>query len=520
MIEYTVTQITDNNFNDLFAKISGNNIVWTANGGNDGNDPEIFFYNGTDIVQLTDNEVFDSFPQISGNNLIWQQSPNNPSDDLSGTTELIFYDGTTTTSLASIDSTFSPAISGNNVVWGEETLVTEGDTTSIAEGPIFLFNGTDTIQLTDSGFFNSTFLGTNSEAIDGDRVVWTELGQVFLYDGVNATQITDNNLSNSDPIVSANNIAWNSINFFTDTGERLEDEEISSSREVFFYNGTDTVQLTDNNVEDRVLGISDNGVAWESGNNLDRAELFFYNGTETIQLTDGDPATNNFFGGISGSNVVWSEDDGNDLEIFLYDGNTTTQLTENDTEELANDIDGNTVVWEGNKESSASESDAEIFLATLDTTDGSENNSATVYRFLNNDTGVHFYTASETEKDAVEELANFSFEGASYRGVDSLTGQESLPVYRFFNQDTGVHLYTISETERETVAELPNYSFEGEAFSAYDSAIEGSIPVYRFFNPTTGAHFYTPSAVERDFVASDLPNYQSEGIAYYALSIE
>ena len=514
-MEYTITQITDNNFNDIFAQVSGENLVWIAG---DGNDPEIFFYDGTDIVQLTDNEVFDRLPQISGNNLIWQQSSNDPSDDPSTTTELVFYDGTTTTTLASINGVFSPAIDGNNVVWGEPNQVSGDNIPGISEGPIFLYNGTETIQLSDSGYFESTFFGINSEAISGDKVVWTELGQVFLYDGVNTTQITDNNLSNSNPIVSGNNIAWNSINFFTEAGEGLEDEEISKAREIFFYNGTDIVQLTDNNVADRVAGISDNGVVWGSGDDFDRAELFFYNGTETIQLTDGDPATNNFFGGISGSNVVWSEDDGNDLEIFLYDGNTTTQLTDNDTEELANDIDGNNIVWEGNIERTGSESDVEVFLASLNT--NNENNSATVYRFLNNDTDVHFYTANEVEKDAVEELANFSFEGASYQGVDPLTGQESLPVYRFLNQDTGVHLYTISETERETVAELPNFSFEGEAFSAYDSAIEGSIPIYRFFNPTTGAHFYTPSATERDFVDSELPNYQSEGIAYYALPIE
>ena len=44
--------------------------------------------------------------------------------------------------------------------------------------------------------------------------------------------------------------------------------------------------------------------------------------------------------------------------------------------------------------------------------------------------------------------------------------------------------------------------------------------MYRFYNSTTGAHFYTPSAVERDVVIDELPHFKSEGIAYYALSIE
>ena len=144
------------------------------------------------------------------------------------------------------------------------------------------------------------------------------------------------------------------------------------------------------------------------------------------------------------------------------------------------------------------------------------NQGTTVYRFFNNQTGVHFYTANEVERDAVGQLSNYSFEGISYNAVDPLTGG-GVPVYRFLNQNTGVHLYTISEAERDATANLANFSFEGEAFFAYSTQVEGSIPIYRFFNSTTGAHFYTPSELERDTVVNNLPDFQSEGIAYYAL---
>ena len=144
-----------------------------------------------------------------------------------------------------------------------------------------------------------------------------------------------------------------------------------------------------------------------------------------------------------------------------------------------------------------------------------------VYRFFNNDTGVHFYTSNEAERDAVLELPNYSFEGASYESVNPLTGNpEPSPVYRFLNQDTGVHLYTISEVEKDATQKLNNFSFEGEAFFAYENEVDSSIPIYRFFNTTSGAHFYTPSATERDSVEANLPDFQSEGIAYYALPID
>ncbi len=143
----------------------------------------------------------------------------------------------------------------------------------------------------------------------------------------------------------------------------------------------------------------------------------------------------------------------------------------------------------------------------------------TIYRFFNNDTGVHFYTASDTEKNYVRQnLSGFLYEGASYQSVDPLIGAgEPLPVYRFLNLETGVHLYTISENERERVANSDNFVYEGEAFFAYETQVAGSIPIYRLYNSATGAHFYTPSVTERNSVDNDLSEFISEGIAYYVL---
>lgn len=67
---------------------------------------------------------------------------------------------------------------------------------------------------------------------------------------------------------------------------------------------------------------------------------------------------------------------------------------------------------------------------------------------------------------------------------------------------------------------MSNYSLEGEAFYGYAEEVAGSIPVHRFYNSTIGAHFYTPTEAEREAVATGLPDYQYEGIAYYALPSE
>ena len=147
---------------------------------------------------------------------------------------------------------------------------------------------------------------------------------------------------------------------------------------------------------------------------------------------------------------------------------------------------------------------------------------STVYRFLNEDLGVHLYTSSEREREFIaDNLDNYTSEGSSYVSVDPFTGNpDPAKVYRFRNLDTGTHLYTISEREREFIEDnLDNYTLEDGSFFVYTEEQPDTIPVYRFFNPDTGTHFYTPSEQEKDFVENSLPNYQSEGIAYYTFPI-
>ncbi|MEO0835276.1 MAG: peroxidase family protein [Cyanobacteria bacterium J06642_3] len=156
------------------------------------------------------------------------------------------------------------------------------------------------------------------------------------------------------------------------------------------------------------------------------------------------------------------------------------------------------------------------------TSDGDQ--ASIVHRFFIPSVGSHFYTASEVEKQAViDNLPNYVYEGASYQAASSPQTDDSLtvaqPVYRFFNQNTGVHLYTISEVEKNYVQDnLSNYAFENVAFYAYDTPQENSIELYRFYHSEGDFHFYTPSADEKDYVVDNLPQYQLEGdggVAYY-----
>ena len=141
-----------------------------------------------------------------------------------------------------------------------------------------------------------------------------------------------------------------------------------------------------------------------------------------------------------------------------------------------------------------------------------------VYRFLNRSTSVHFYTASEAEKaNVVDTLSStYSLEGVAY-SLDTSAAANTAPLYRFYNVKKGVHFYTASEEERDTLLNTMGdvYRYDGVACNI-SLTPTGSQPVYRFYNVKKGVHFYTASLAERDSVESRLSGtYRYEGVAYY-----
>ena len=141
-----------------------------------------------------------------------------------------------------------------------------------------------------------------------------------------------------------------------------------------------------------------------------------------------------------------------------------------------------------------------------------------VYRFYNPSTGVHFYTASEAEKNnvAANLSATFTFEGVAY-ATDTAAAANNTPLYRFYDFKRGVHFYTADEAEKNRVISTlgGTYRYEGVAFNV-SLAEAGGQPVYRFYNFQKGVHFYTASLAERDDVVKRLGYiYRYEGAAYY-----
>ena len=132
-----------------------------------------------------------------------------------------------------------------------------------------------------------------------------------------------------------------------------------------------------------------------------------------------------------------------------------------------------------------------------------------MYRIYNPNSGEHFYTANEEERDNIVEA------GWNYEGIGWIAPIISdTPVYRLYNANVGDHLYTTSIRERDNLIKA---GWRDEGIGWYSVETE-QVPLYRLYNPNAlqaGAHHYTADAAERDYLIS--LGWRDEKIGWYGL---
>ncbi|XQQ05087.1 MAG: hypothetical protein EDM05_63855 [Leptolyngbya sp. IPPAS B-1204] len=148
------------------------------------------------------------------------------------------------------------------------------------------------------------------------------------------------------PLVSGSNMVW----------QGPGGSDGGADNEIFFSDGITTKQLTQNAVDDKVLGISGNRVVWASQVGAADSkgatyELFESNGTTTNRLTNN--AVNEEFVGVDGEHLFWISPIGplNQYgypthEVFYAKNGAVRQLTNNRVDETVSDFEAGTAVWE------------------------------------------------------------------------------------------------------------------------------------------------------------------------------
>ncbi len=127
-------------------------------------------------------------------------------------------------------------------------------------------------------------------------------------------------------------------------------------------------------------------------------------------------------------------------------------------------------------------------------------------RLYNPNSGEHFYTANEWEKNDLVRRG-WKDEGDGWNApVNS-----EYPVYRLYNPNAGDHHFTLDKQERDVLVRL---GWKDEGIGWYSEDTTG-IPVYRQYNPNakSGSHNYTVDKNENDKLVEK--GWIAEGIAWW-----
>lgn len=133
-----------------------------------------------------------------------------------------------------------------------------------------------------------------------------------------------------------------------------------------------------------------------------------------------------------------------------------------------------------------------------------------MHRLYNPNSGEHFYTASDVERDHLVSVG-WNSEGEGWIAPRKST----TPVYRLYNPNAGDHHYTTSAVEANSLISA-GWNYENIGWYSDDAR---GVVLYREYNPnaTAGSHNYTTSAGEHAMLTS--VGWNDEGYAWYGVDM-
>jgi hypothetical protein len=390
-------QLTNDTYPDRYPQIDSGKVAWVKYG-----DTRVNLFDGTSIITIADHAAENV--QIDSGQVVW----NTVYDK-----ELYYYDGFSVHQLTSdpYDPYFpekyadiDPQIDEGKIVWQRYNEWGE-------EYAVFLYTGASTIQLTDYGHTDG---GRLKPQIDAGQIVWMmaeweDVNSIFFHNGITTTKLAD---YGDNPQIDAGQVVWQGHDGF--------------DWEIFFYNGTSTIQLTNNSYHDKTPQIDAGQVVWQGSDGTDW-EIFFYNGTSTIQLTNN--SYHDETPQIDAGHITWVGYDGIDDEIFLYTGHSTVQLTENAYTDSRPQIDADQVVWEGLPPNPEWEN-LEIFLYSFADIPGPP-----LYPYCSQGILHNYLTWDEPDDDGGADITHYNvYRGTVANGTKTYLGSSPTTAY---NDTTG-----------------------------------------------------------------------------------
>jgi cysteine-rich repeat protein len=307
-------QLSANGVEDSAPQVSGERVVWQRDVANDA---EIMLFDGSSSSPLTNNAVRDVEPWISGSRVLWKRSSNGVACTLqlrTGDSTRRFGD--------SVECADDARLAGPFIIW-------------IDNAPLL----PEDVFLRDDEADDVDVLGERDEIEREPRVgndggtptaLWKDGRGLWFFDGDEVEQL-------SSEIVSEHQL-WRDHAVWVELD--------GGDEEVFYFDGSTVLQLTDNDYDDDQPQVHGDTVVWRGRSGSD-TEIFVYDGDAVAPLTDDDrnDRSPQVSMGENGVTIAWVKNDGNDDELWMFDGCEASQLTDNAKADVAPALDGNVVAW-------------------------------------------------------------------------------------------------------------------------------------------------------------------------------
>jgi pimeloyl-ACP methyl ester carboxylesterase len=338
-----VVQITHNEYDDEFPKISSGQVVWVGEHSPMTSDRDVYLYKDGQMIELThdgDLSFNDYSCQIREGRVVWQREAR----------EICLYEnGLKQTLIRSPYGVIEnePQVGDGGVAW------VHWDWQAGAFQQIFFYDGNAVRQITSDPAYK------NTPQVSGGQIVWTgrstslDSQEIYLYDGQQVRRLTQNAYPDLAPQISDGQIVWQGWD--------------GQDYEIYLFDGNQVRALTDNAYYDGAAQIDQGQVVWIGYDGRDY-EIFLYADGKTTQLTDND--TMDSGSQVRGGQVAWTGYPRNSAEIFFYDGEKNIQVTDNALTDYRPSIDSGQIAWQGHDGH-----DYEIFLApsqAIEVLDGAE----------------------------------------------------------------------------------------------------------------------------------------------------
>ncbi|MGL1902557.1 MAG: RICIN domain-containing protein [Fibrobacterales bacterium] len=172
----------------------------------------------------------------------------------------------------------------------------------------------------------------NYTAVDGETYVYLKSNGIFFYNGTQDIHVLDIPVNSMGPMD-------------LDNGQFVFPLYDGNDNEIMLFNGTELIQITDNDREDVMPRIHNGEIVWKSYDTDQFIEhLYYYKADGTTQLISDD--VDYGFPAIENGVIAWTAPGaGDESDIFVYQNNTIQNISQTTVKEQDPQINNGIIAW-------------------------------------------------------------------------------------------------------------------------------------------------------------------------------